>query len=155
VTNDHGTENDMTVDAETGKVNRSLVMFDLSSLPGGASIASATLTLCYSANPTGGSQGHVHEVRRVTSTWDELVTWGTQPSFAGTATDSIVVPTSQQCMTFDVTADVQLWVDGTTNDGWQIMDQNEGVGPSADAKYSTRENGTVAERPQLVVSYSP
>jgi hypothetical protein len=58
-------------------------------------------------------------------------------------------------MTFDVTADVQLWVDGTTNDGWQIMDQNEGVGPSADAKYSTRENGTVAERPQLVVSYSP
>jgi hypothetical protein len=50
---------------------------------------------------------------------------------------------------------VQAWIDGTANYGWQVMDQNEGVGPSSDAKYRTRANGTTAERPHLVVSYSP
>jgi hypothetical protein len=58
-------------------------------------------------------------------------------------------------MDFDVAADVQAWVDGATNHGWQVMDQNEGVGSSSDAKYRTRESGTVAERPQLVITYSP
>lgn len=156
-TKNNDTDSDMTVDGEAGKANRALVQFDVSAIPSGANVTSATLTLCYPSNPSGGSQGHVHELRMVTSAWNEsTVTWDTQPTASGSVTDSITVPTSSQCMTFDVTSDVQAWVDDdTTNHGWRLNDQDEGVGPSSDAKYGTREQVNAAERPSLQISYTP
>jgi hypothetical protein len=57
-------------------------------------------------------------------------------------------------MTFAATADVQAWVDGTTNDGWRLNDQNEDSGGSK-VDYNTREHGTASERPNLDVTYTP
>lgn len=146
----------MEVDGELTKNNRSFVRFDTSSIPANATVTSAVLTLCYSGNPSGGSEGHTHELRMALGIWSELLTdWITQPAASSSVTDSIVVPADETCMTLDVTSDVQAWVDGSANFGWRLSDQDELSDHSADAKYGTRENGDPAKRPQLAVSYIP
>ncbi len=57
-------------------------------------------------------------------------------------------------MTLLVTADVQSWIDlSAGNYGWRLSDQDEAGASSADAKYATREDGTVADHPLLKVEY--
>ena len=145
-----GTAAEIVVNSDPTKRKRGLVSFDVSSIPSGSTINSATLTLCLSANP---GSTRTHELRRITSSWVEtVVVWNDQPTASGTVTDTITVPTTAQCLTFTVTADVQAWVDGTANNGWRISDQDEATN-SGDVEYRTRENGTAAERPKLDVNY--
>jgi hypothetical protein len=153
----NGFTNDMTVDGEAGKVNRLLVGFDITAIPTGATVTSATLSLCYATNPSGGSQGRTHELRRVTSSWGELLTdWITQPTVAGSATAALTVPNTKQCMTLSVTADVQAWVDlSATNYGWRLADGDETSGGTADARYETHDNGTSTDHPKLSIDYYP
>ncbi|MCH8066075.1 MAG: DNRLRE domain-containing protein [Chloroflexi bacterium] len=147
-----GADAELTVKADSGKVKRALVSFDVSSIPSGSTINSATLTLCLSANP---GSTRTHELRRITSSWLEtVVVWNDQPTASGTVTDTITVPTTAQCLTFTVTADVQAWVDGAANNGWRISDQDETT-DSGDVNYRSRENGTTNERPKLEVVYAP
>ena len=150
-----GTDNELKVKSDSSKVKRSLVAFDVSSIPSGSTVSSATLTLCLSADPPSDSQGRTEELRLVTSSWVETaVVWNDQPSVSAAVTDTITVPTTAQCLTFSVTADVQSWVDGTTNNGWRLGDESEGSG-SGDVKYRSRENATASERPNLDVIYTP
>lgn len=148
-----GTTTSMIVDGNASKIRRALVQFDVSSISAGSVISVGTLTLCLS--PGNNSPGHVHELRMVTSAWSEAgVIWTNQPSVSGTVTDSLTIPASDQCMSLDVTADVQAWVDGTTNYGWRHNDQDE-TGGGAKVDYWTREHGTAGLRPTLDVSYAP
>jgi hypothetical protein len=57
-------------------------------------------------------------------------------------------------MTFDVGADVQAWVDGTTNWGWGLNDRDTESGQHR-VEYDTTESPQVAERPALSVTYTP
>ena len=153
-TDNFGTDTDMQMKADANSVKRSLVAFDVSTIPAIAAVSSATLTLCLSSDPASGSQGRTEELRLVTSSWTETgVTWNTQPTVSGTVTDTIAVPATAQCLTFTVTADVQAWLDGTGNHGWRLGDQTEDTS-SGDVKYRTWENGTTAERPKLDVTYT-
>lgn len=148
-----GTDTSMIVDGNISKLRRALVQFDVSTIPAGSTVSDGTLTLCL--EPGNNSPGHVHELRMVTSSWSEAgVTWTNQPSVSATVTDSLTVPASDQCFSLDVTADVQAWVDGTTNYGWRQGNQNE-TGGGAKVDYWTREHGTPSLRPTLDVSYSP
>ena len=89
----------------------------------------------------------------VTSSWVETaVVWNDQPTASATVTDTITVPGALGCVSYTVTSDVQAWVDGTANNGWQIRDQDETTSVG-DSQYRTRENGTVSERPKLQVAY--
>ncbi|GAG04611.1 unnamed protein product, partial [marine sediment metagenome] len=145
-----GTEVDMRVKPQAAKVARAFVQFDVSSIPSGATVTSATLTLCL----TKIQAGQIHELRSVTGSWAEAtLTWNNQPTVSATVTDTITVPGAIGCVTFTVTSNVQAWVDGTTNYGWRINDQNEGsIG--RDSKYRTREDATVpAEQPKLDVTF--
>ncbi len=145
-----GTNADMHVKADLGKVKRSLVAFDVSSIPAGANVDSATLTLCL----TKVTAGRVLEVRQVTQPWVETtVTWNTQPTTAASTTDAITMPAVIGCVNWTVTSDVQAWVDGAANNGWRIGDQAEGAA-SGDTKFGTRENATAALRPLLAVEYT-
>ncbi len=150
----NGTANVMSIRNDGTNIWRSLVQFDVTAIPGGATVDAATLTLCYPNNPNNNAQGHVHEIHAATSVWAETgVTWNTQPAFSATAIGTLTVPSSAQCLTVDVTGDVQAWVSGTSNFGWLIKDQSETGSNDAQVAYGTRENGNPAVRPQLSVTY--
>ncbi|MEE9261902.1 MAG: DNRLRE domain-containing protein, partial [Dehalococcoidia bacterium] len=144
-----GTAVEMLVKPDPTKVKRALVAFDLSSIGAGSTVNSATLTLCFTLVKS----GRVHELRMVTSSWVETaVVWNDQPTASATVTDTLTVPGALGCVSYTVTSDVQAWVDGTANNGWQIRDQDETTSVG-DSQYRTRENGTVSERPKLQVAY--
>ncbi|MDZ4752883.1 MAG: DNRLRE domain-containing protein [Phycisphaerae bacterium] len=51
-----------------------------------------------------------------------------------------------------MTADVQAWVAGTvTNNGWFLLGQEPGFGTAK--RFSSRENATISQRPQLTVEW--
>ena len=102
-----------------------LVRFDISSIPPGTDIPSATLHLYYYRWDDNYSGGRPLRCRRVTSDWSEnTVTWNTRPTWASEITDQINVPGSYQWMEWDVTDDVQAFVDGEETDyGWIIRDE--------------------------------
>src|SRR5262249_35786347 len=95
---------------------RSLVQFDLSSIPPSAQITSALLSLFHNPTPAS-APGHSQLsgpndalLQRITSTWDEMtVTWNTQPTT--TTQNQVTLPPStsatQDYTNIDVTALVQ------------------------------------------------
>ena len=67
-----------------------------------------------------------------------------------------MAPATPGCITWGVTADVQLWVDGTANNGWRIHDVSENSATQHFTQFRTREEAVVtAERPKLDVNYTP
>jgi len=145
----YGAAASMSVDRQ----DRSFVRFELSGIPSGATVLSATLTLCLPAAPGGAAVGRTHILPRVTSAWTETgVTWGTQPSVAAGPYASLTVPASG-CVSVNAGLDVQGWVNGLANYGWRINDANEANG--APVKYSTREDPTAGRLPRLDVTYVP
>jgi len=139
---------------QVDRQERTFLMFDLSGIPADATVNSGTLKLCLPAIPGGAAQGRTHELRTVSASWTELgVTWSTQPPAAADATSVLTVPETAECVSVDVTVDVQAWVSGKQNYGWRISDQDEAN--AAPVKYATREEPTIAWRPALEVLYVP
>jgi hypothetical protein len=144
----------MSVDGDPTKTNHAFVKFDVSGIPGGSTVNQVTLKLCFSSDPAGGAQGHIHELRLVTSSWTEIgVTWNNEPTVSTTVTDAITVPSGAQCVSFTVTSDVQAWVDGAPNYGWRLNDQDEVTPGSSVVSYAAREYSAPGQSPQLVVPY--
>ncbi|MCZ6789108.1 MAG: DNRLRE domain-containing protein, partial [Chloroflexi bacterium] len=150
-TTNYGADTVLGVKSKSSQAQRSFVQFDVSSIPGGSTISSATLTLCATSVP---AATRTYEVYQVTAGWVEgSVTWNSQPAVAASATASASTPASAGCMTWTVTADVQAWVDGTANNGWRISDSVETN--NATATFRSREDGAVpAEQPKLDIQYS-
>jgi len=136
------------------KLIRSFVQFDLSYIPSGSTINSATLNLYMFSAP---SMSIVYEVNRVTASWNEnTTTWNNQPSNASTtATNS----TGSGWLSWDVTSDVQSMVTGAfTNYGWVVRDQGEGASGEGNrlGKFYSKEYTTdTTLRPKLEISYTP
>ena len=97
---------------------RSLIRFDLSSIPSGATIDSATVYLySYASNVYGTGTYNIH---MLTGAWDgSTVTWNTQPGYDLTPTDSKLI-SGGTWHDWDVTSDVQAFVGGGINYGWLI-----------------------------------
>jgi hypothetical protein len=106
----------------------------------------------------------------VTVAWGETtLTWNNQP-FGTTLNNP---PTASRSGTFSVgtpvgcqnqaagyvvggtlTADAAAFVAGsTTNFGWMIRDDAEGSATTRTATFAAKELGTVAQEPQLVITY--
>ena len=151
-TTNYGTDTTMEVDPKTAAANRSFVLFDVSTIPAGSTVNTATLTLC----ATSGNSGRTHDAFRVTASWTETgVTWNAMPSVAASATASIAAPSTAGCVTWSIASDVQLWVDGTANYGWRITDAGEPQQGSNGIIYRTSEEAVVTtERPKLDVNYT-
>ena len=153
-TTNYGTASSIELKALTNKAIRGLAQFDVSSIPGGATVTSATFKLCATAVP---GSTRTQDVYLVTSSWVETsVTWGTQPTVAASATASATTPASAGCMTWTVTSDVQLWVDGTANNGFLVREQDEtGTGGGIKTSFRSREDTAVpADVPTLDVTYT-
>ena len=111
-----------------------LVQFDLTTLPAGANVANATLTLFVNKV---GSAGTVN-ISVANGAWSEGVVNGTNAPAAGAPVASAVtVPAADSYLYVNATQAVQNWVNGTTpNDGF-IITPNSGVSVFFDSKEST------------------
>jgi hypothetical protein len=149
-----GGSDELVVEGESGKVARALVDFDWDPALAGKTIVSAEVTMCV-VNTSGGSAGSTHQLRRVSSGWDGLTTWATQPSVYPAVSDSATVPGDDVCLTFDVTDDMQALADGSPCFGWRLSHANEGGGSGSETRYASSEYGTASLRPTLTVTYLP
>ena len=157
-----GTSPDFIANAWTAQGNyftqRSLLKFDLSQVPAGASVLQATLYL-YTNLTTGHHQldsgANAANLYRIAEPWSpNQVTWNNQPSF--TAADPVFLPqsvTHTQDYTVDVTAHVQDMVaNPATNFGWLFKLQTE-------EKYrcmvfASSNNLNEEWRPKIVIQYT-
>jgi hypothetical protein len=138
---------------------RSLVEFDLSSIPVGATIMDAELTLYSYNSPANGqhstmSGSNAAYLQRITSTWDEsTVTWNTQPSVTTTNQASLAASVSpSQNYNIDVT---NMVVDMINNPGTSFGFRISLVTESAyrSLVFASSDNATSSLHPKLVITY--
>jgi len=155
---------------------RGLIYFDLSSFPSFDTIVNATLELYYYDDIASDPSGRVHEVHRITASWDEgagnytvnqNVTWNNRTTlaawstaggdFAVTATASATIPASPGAwVKWNVTTDVWDFLNGTySNYGWLIKDSSEDSATARKVKYwSSEYTGDSSLTPRLVIEYT-
>jgi len=166
-----GSATTMNVTSSNLANRRVHVRFDLTkcspAISPSATVVDATLRLFATAVP---SSCRTQDVFRVTATWTEsAITWTNQP-FGASAnnpaqsarTSSINVgsapctySTANQYVAWAVTADVASFVSGAlTNYGWMIRDDAENSGIARASTYSTKNLGTLAQAPQLIITFT-
>ncbi|MCG8307527.1 MAG: DNRLRE domain-containing protein [Cytophagales bacterium] len=131
----------------------SFIKFDLSSIPAGATIMSAELTL-YGTGHDPLTSSNASYLERVTSGWTEMgVTWATQPMVTTTGRISLAQSTSStQNYTMDVTSFVQGWVNGDyTNYGLRFKLQTESH--YASMEFASSDHTDLNKHPRLVITY--
>lgn len=138
----------------TPRNRRSFVKFDIAScsIPAGARVKSATLSIFLSSAP---NQNRTWNISRVTSSWTENnVNW---PGPSATTSTSITTgTTSNVTRSATVTSDVAAFVSGSqTNQGWRFSDSAENSSTQRNGQFRSREWGTASERPTLVIEYYP
>jgi hypothetical protein len=156
VNQNNGTATTLNVRSSALANQRTLVQFSLAScsIPANALITAANLKLFVSTAPTATRN---YEAHRVTASWSEsTVTWTNQPAVTVAATATVATgTTSNVTLTWDVTADVQAWNDGTANYGWRVNDQTESSATARTGTFRSAEYGTASQRPILDLSYYP
>jgi hypothetical protein len=127
---------------------RSYVKFDLTALPTGATVESATIQLV--GGPTSISATPV-TARRVTSAWSEsTMTYNTRPttSSTGVVTGTAVASGGNEVLTFDVKTLVVARGTTSLNNGWELRPNG-----TNDSWWYSSEWSTAAQRPTLTVIY--
>jgi hypothetical protein len=152
-TTNYGTATLMYAQARTGQARRSLVQFDISSIPSGSTINSATLEL-YVTAVTGSQTLNVH---RITGTWTETgVTWNTIPTFTSSADASITGGSGAGWRIWNVMPVVQGWANGTnTNYGFLVKCNLETGLTAITYTFATKEYATTSLHPILRINYTP
>ncbi len=137
-----------------------VVRFDISSIPSGSTITSATLTLVATAVGSAASVKN-YGAHRILADWTEgTVTWNTPGSTSGThyassATQTVAVSTTGS-YSWNVASDVASFVSGSaTNYGWRIIWSSNTSGTNKQVSFGTKENVTSGNRPVLSVTYTP
>lgn len=164
-------------------LRRALVLFDLSSIPPGSTVTSASLLLTMSKTISG---AHVFELHPITADWGEGISDASgdegagAPSQSGDATwihrfyntntwsspggDPAATVSASQSVSgtgsyafgpsAQMTTDVQGWVSGpSTNFGWLVLGGESTAGSAK--RFNSRENAAVSTRPVLAVDYVP
>jgi hypothetical protein len=119
-----------------------LVQFDISAIPAYTPIDSATLHLYYFQYWHYPTVGRPYGCFRITDDWDEeSVTWNTRPDWASEPTAVTPMPSAFDWVVWDVTTDVQAFVDQEHEDyGWIIHDVGTLESMPASCFY-TKEHG--------------
>jgi len=148
----YGSQPTMDVQRRATRNRRSLVKFDLSTIPPNSTINSATLELYSTVAPTTSQQLDIH---RITSSWQETtVTWSSQPTFDSVISSSIQGGTGTGWKIWDVTGLVKDWYLGTYQNYGFLVKSNLETGTTAYLySFATKENST--NKPILRVNYTP
>ncbi len=142
-------------------VNRSVIRFDLASLPAKAQIL--TSKLCLTLDFGAGFSTTV-DVHRLTKGWSETTVAWAKPwsmgggDFSAAATDTQLIPVYTSSGTefcWDVVADVKDFHGGKAkNHGWLAKDQAEpGNGGGETQVFGSSENNNKSKNPRLQVGY--
>lgn len=159
-----GSDPELRVKTETGKLQRVLLQFNITGIPAGALITNATLSL-YVKDATGGPV--TINAHRVTQSWNEAeVTWKArdkaasqlwtqaggdyEAAVAGSAT---VDDTKNIWRTWSVTGLVGGWVNNPGSNLGLIL-ESPVTNPKTEKKFKSSDDGTLAQRPKLEVCYS-
>jgi hypothetical protein len=141
---------------------RSLLKFDFSSIPTGATIKSAHVFLYSHPTPTPGGNfvdansgpTNAFLVQQITTPWTtSTATWANQPSVS--TSNQIVVPHTSQTsldVDIDVTAMVASMVNNNTNYGFFFRLQNEVI-YNIRSFVSSRNTTYPNKRPKIVITY--
>ena len=135
---------------------RTLISFDLSSIPPGATINSATVHMAI----VGGTEIYwtgTYNIHRLMDDWDEsAVTWNTQPPYDPVLTGSTVISDTNPTdwVEWDVTSDVGDFVGGTSNYGWLLKLDPESD-PNWPGIWCDSSETTTGLPPYLEVTYTP
>ncbi|MGB3075454.1 MAG: DNRLRE domain-containing protein [Chitinophagales bacterium] len=146
-----------TFSNQPGKL-RSIIQFDLSSIPPGATVLDAKLSLFY--NFVSGSAGQAGNnasfLRRITDSWDEnTVTWNTQPST--TNINQVYLPKStapdQDYENINVAPLIKdMLANPSQSYGFMIMEEVEAVLSSM--KFFSSDVQQASQRPKLEITYT-
>jgi hypothetical protein len=152
-----GTATTLNVRTSAAANMRAFVQFSLApcSIPANALVTDGELKLFMSSSP---AATRTYDAHRVAASWAEgTVTWTNQPTVAASATASVATgTTSNVTLKWNVTADVQAFLDGTaSNSGWRIKDQTEDSATARTAQFRSAEYTTASQRPTLDISYYP
>jgi hypothetical protein len=156
-------EVELVVKSRTNRAIRSLVQFDISSLPSGIDIGSAVIELYVTGTIPGSTR--TYNAHRLQESWTEGgVTWLNRNSttawstFGGdfaASTDSAIAGTSTYVwISWNITEDVRGWYNGTyPNYGTLIKDSAEDT--NVEIHFVSRDNTTDPTlRPKLIVNYT-
>jgi hypothetical protein len=132
----------------TEAAHYSLLKFDLTALPAGATIESARLVLRYTGNYTG---ERTVELGRVDSAWsEETVTWNSDLAITWGGPSAPVDGAVPSDVEWDVTGLVERWQEGTAaNEGFAMRGQGNGPGKLFHSKETSSEFP-----PRLVIEYT-
>jgi len=136
----------------TSATGRALFRFDLSKIPGGATVLSANFQ-AYLAQTSSSPATLDVELKRIDAPWQEMtVTWNTPPGYTG-ANNVIGMGTGLAYTSWDVTSLVQTWVNGASNNGLALLSKNETtIGWRG---FASRESTAPLNPPRLVITYRP
>jgi uncharacterized repeat protein (TIGR02543 family) len=154
-TQNYGSETVFSIWNRTSNRRNGLLRFDLSSIPVGATITSATLDFI----SNNGQSGTV-EIYEATNSWTEGgATWNNSSSLVGsTSYGSATAPGTAGSAVPSISlnasgiAKIQSWVDAPSgNHGFGLKTSN--ANPNQNIDLRSREHATEADRPRLTVTY--
>jgi hypothetical protein len=136
-----------------GKIARSLVKFDLSTIPSGSTINSATFKGYLVSSYDYPSRHRDVTVYRITGSWDEdSVKWINRPGYSGSYDSESIEAGDWDWYLWNVKDLVQKWVDGTySNHGLMLRGPEQSGIDSAWRGFSTKEGPYT---PRLVVNFT-
>jgi hypothetical protein len=136
----------------TSRNSRILIKFDLSSIPPGAVVSSATLSIYMESTDESESGDRGYDIARVTADWSEsTVTWNNQPSTAIKESTTTITANTTGYKDFTVTQMVTDWLNGTySNYGAKIYNPSTGQAPH----FNFISSGGASNQPKLVVVLS-
>jgi len=133
------------------------IRFDLSNIPPGSKITSATLNLYMYDAPSSSRKLWCHVI---TMSWTEAgITWNSQPSVSPTGFSPVYTGMSNdKWLSWNVKSSVQNFVAKDTssyqaNYGWQISDGDEGSSAIEETYFNSKEASS--NKPYLEVNYYP
>ena len=154
----YGTSIDIVAGRDiAGKQDKILIKFDLSGLPAGATISSATLRLnLVGTSGTGSFNIGLYKIIKTwvetTATWSNFSSGGNYDSTQQAVTSVALGSTGFKEWAVPVVM-VNGWIAApSTNYGLALVFESSTKGP--DYQFASKENTTVANRPQLVINYT-
>lgn len=130
---------------------RSLLHFDISSLPSNIEIQSCILNI-YITTVTDSTVQDLFTPYLVSSPWNELTTWAAQPLINYSMKGSSTPIRGTGPVVFDVTSLVKYWINSGINDGL-IIKSTETIQLSTKTFFSSNYTTNLALRPFLSIQY--